>query len=312
MTPASLDNQSPGHCELESITVKKLRVATCQFPVEASIEHNRKAVLRLMDEAADQNADVSHFSECALSGYAGVDIPDSRSIDWEELRNATRDIMQRARELKQWVLLGSTHQLSDGHLPHNCVYVINASGKIANRYDKRFCTGIAGRKTTLDLLQYSPGNRHCVFRIKGVICASLICYDYRFPELYRELKKEKVQVVFQGFHNARTTVVADDTYNIWKTIVPSTMSCRAAENHFWISANNSQARPSRWGSFAVRPDGAITGQLRLHTSSMLMTEMEMRTDFFDAPGPWRERAMNGQLHSGCVVEDPRSSDVTCL
>jgi hypothetical protein len=33
---------------------------------------------------------------------------------------------------------------------------------------------------------------------------------------------------------------------------------------------------------------------------------------FDAPGPWREAAMNGQLHSGDLVSDPRSADVTCL
>lgn len=292
--------------------MKTLRVATCQFSVEADINHNRREVIRLMEQAAADGADVAHFSECALSGYAGVDIPDSQSIDWTSLRIATMEIMQRAGELKLWTLLGSTHQLSNGNLPHNCVYVIDSRGRIVNRYDKRFCTGTDGRKPTFDLVHYSPGNDHCIFKVKGVTCGVLICYDYRFPELYRELKRENVQALFQSFHNARATVVPDERYNIWKTIVPSTMSCRAAENHFWVSANNSQARPSRWGSFAVRPDGAITGTLRLHTRGVLITDMEMRKDFFDAPGPWRERAMDGQLHSGCVPEDTRSSDKRCL
>lgn len=292
--------------------MKSLRVATCQFSVEPEISHNRREILRLMERACQDNADIAHFSECALPGYAGVDIPDSHSINWDELTAATRGIQQRAKELRMWVLLGSTHRLSDGHLPHNCVYVINSRGQIVNRYDKRFCTGTNGRKPTLDLQHYSPGNRDCIFRIKGLNCGVLICYDYRFPELYRELKRENVQIIFQSFHNARQTVVADESYNIWKTIVPSTMSCRAAENHFWISANNSTTRPSRWGSFAVRPDGQITGQLPVHRSGVLITEMDMRKDFFDAPGPWRESAMNGQLHSGCVVDDPRSTDVTCL
>jgi predicted amidohydrolase len=293
--------------------MKTLRVATAQFSVEADIAHNRREVLRLMDRAADERADVIHFSECALSGYAGVDIPDCDAIDWTDLAVATQAIMQRAKELKLWVLLGSTHRLTGGNRPHNSVYVIDSRGQIANRYDKRFCTGTDGRKQTLDLQYYSPGNRHCVFRIKGVTCGVLICYDYRFPELYRDLKRENVQVLFQSFHNARSTVVDDESYNIWKTIVPATMSCRAAENYFWISANNSQARPSRWGSFAVRPDGQITGQLKLHRPDILLTDMELRKDFFDAAGPWRERAMNGQLHSGCVVTgDPRSDDPTCL
>jgi predicted amidohydrolase len=292
--------------------VKSLGVATCQFSVEPKIAHNRKEVLRLMDRAQADGADVAHFSECALSGYAGVEFPDVASLDWDALTAATRDIQQRAKELKLWVLLGSTHQLSAGNKPHNSVYVINDRGRIVNRYDKRFCTGTDGRTPTLDLQHYSPGDRSCVFRIKGINCGVLICYDYRFPELYRDLKREKVQIVFQSFHNARQTVVEDESYNIWKTIVPSTMSCRAAENHFWISANNSTTRPSRWGSFAVQPDGHIVGQLPVHRLGLLITQMEMRKDFFDAPGPWRESAMNGQLHSGCVVNDPRSADATCL
>lgn len=292
--------------------MKSLQVATCQFSIEPEIKHNRKEVLRLMRKAAESNADVVHLSECCLSGYAGVDIPDCGAIDWDELRAATRDIQTLAKELKQWVLLGSTHQLSEGHKPHNCVYVIDAKGKIVNRYDKRFCTGTGGRKPTLDLVHYTPGDRACVFKIKGVTCAVLICYDYRFPELYRDLKRQKVQAIFQSFHNARKTVVEDETYNVWKTIVPATMSCRAAESYFWISANNSTTRPSRWGSFAVRPDGLITGQLPVHRSGVLMTEMEMSSDFFDAPGPWRMSAMDGQLHSGRLVDDERSADVSCL
>ena len=292
--------------------MKSLRVATCQFSVEADIPHNLRETTRLMRKSHAAGADIAHFSECALSGYAGVDIPDAGSIDWLGLTAATQDIQRLARELKLWVLLGSTHRLSSGNRPHNSVYVINSRGRIVNRYDKRFCTGTGGRQPTLDLQHYSPGNRSCVFRVRGITCGILICYDYRFPELYRDLKRDQVQVVFQSFHNARATVVDDQEYNIWKTIVPSTMSCRAAENHFWMSANNSTARPSRWGSFAVRPDGAITGRLAVHRPGLLITDMEMRRDFFDAPGPWRESAMNGQLHSGCPVSDPRSADITCL
>jgi hypothetical protein len=34
--------------------------------------------------------------------------------------------------------------------------------------------------------------------------------------------------------------------------------------------------------------------------------------YFDAPGLWRDAAMQGQLHSGNLVADPRSRDLTCL
>jgi predicted amidohydrolase len=291
---------------------KSIRVATCQFSVEGEIAHNRRAILEQIAEAADQQADVAHFSECALSGYAGVDIPSTADIDWNELQSATRDIASAAKRRKIWVLLGSTHHLDDRVKPHNCVYVISPQGKIVDRYDKRFCTGQAGRQATFDLCYYTPGNRAVTFEIKGVKCGVGICYDYRFPELYRELKRLGVQVLFQSFHNARSSVVADPKFNIWKTIVPATMQCRAAENHFWVSANNSTARPSKWASFTVQPDGQIVGRLKLHRSGVLITDMAMTGNFFDAPALWREAAMNQTLHSGSLVQHPRSADVTCL
>lgn len=293
--------------------MKTLRVATCQFSVEADIAHNRRWVLKQIQQAAQQGAQVAHFSECALSGYAGVDIPDTTTLDWDRLTSATRDIQQAAKQHKVWVLLGSTHRLTGTHKPHNSVYVIDSKGSIAGRYDKRYCTGEGDPKPTMDLSHYSSGNHFTTFRIGGVTCGVLICYDYRFPELYREYKRLGVDVLFQSFHNARTTVVADQRYNIWKTIVPATMSCRAAENHFWVSANNSTARPSRWASFAVRPDGQIVGRLSLHRPGVLITEMQIAKGmYFDAPGPWRESTMNGQLNSGRLITDPRSADLTCL
>lgn len=292
--------------------MKTLRVATCQFSVEGQVERNRRWVLKQLRQAADDGADVVHFSECALSGYAGVDIPSVAALNWHELEAATRDVMAEAKARRVWVVLGSTHRLDERHKPHNCVYVISPQGQIVDRYDKRFCTGQDGKKATLDLCHYSPGNRFVTFCVKGITCGVAICYDYRFPELYRGYKRLGVEVMFQSFHNARKTVVADAKYNIWKTIVPATMQCRAAENHFWFSANNSTARPSCWGSFAVRPDGAIVGRLPRHRAGMLMTDMTLDPNCFDAPALWRGSAMDGQLHSGHLVDHARSRDVSSL
>lgn len=292
--------------------MQSLRVATCQFPVEADIAGNLRFTLRQIRQAAAQGARLVHFSECALSGYAGVEFSDMSQLDWDQLVAATGDIQQAARHAGVWVVLGSTHRLSGRHKPHNCLYVIDPDGQIVDRYDKRFCTGSGGRHPTMDLSHYAPGDHPVTFTVDGITCGILICYDYRFPELYREYCRLDVKILLQSFHNARSTVVDDQDYNIWRTIVPSTMSCRAAENHMWISANNSTARPSRWASFAVRPDGQIVGRLKLHRPGVLVTDMLLDPDLFDAPGPWRQRVIAGTLHSGAPVKDPRSSDVTCL
>ena len=128
--------------------MKSLRVATCQFSVEPDIEHNRRAIIRQIEQASIKGADVIHFSECALSGYVGVDLPDLAALDWDQLTEATLDIQAAAKKAKVWVLLGSTHRLSGKHKPHNSIYIIDPRGKIVNRYDKRFCTGtLKGKKT---------------------------------------------------------------------------------------------------------------------------------------------------------------------
>ena len=289
-----------------------ITIASCQFSVESDLAHNLQAILAQLDEAADRGARVVHFSETALSGYAGVDIPSTGSIDWNQLRAATEQVCQRAAEHNVWVLLGSTHPLGDGAGPHNSVYVINDQGRIVERYDKRFCTGTLDPEPNLDLEHYSPGNHSTVFDVDGYRCGLLICYDYRFPELYRDLGRQGVELLFQSFHNARREQADHDAYNIWQQIVPATMMCRAATNHFWISATNSMARCSSWPSFIVAPDGSLVDQLPEHTDAVLISRVDQDQEYWDASAPWRDRSVNGQLHSGTAVDHPRSTDRTCL
>ena len=287
---------------------KPLRIASCQFPVEPDISFNRDQILAQVQQAASQGARVVHFSEAALSGYAGVDFPDISHLDWEQLRTASQDIIEEAARQGVWVLLGSTHRLSNDHRPHNSVYVINDQGSIVERYDKRFCTGRLEPACELDLLHYSPGNHATVFDVDGYRCGVLICYDYRFPELYRDLKRRGVEIVFQSFHNARRSQADHEAGNIWESVVPATMICRAATNHFWISATNSAARYSSWGNFFALPNGALAGQLPPHETDILFTNIDPQDDYWDAAAPWRDRSIQGQLHSGELVQDARSAD----
>jgi deaminated glutathione amidase len=288
----------------------KLRVAGCQFAVAGDIEFNRRQILAQIDEAAAAGARVVQFPEAALSGYAGVDVPDFSRLDWDALRRATDDIRHAAATRKVWVLLGSAHQLSDTNRPHNSVYVISDEGRTADRYDKRFCTGADGPQPEMDLKFYSPGDHAATFEVDGHRCGVLICYDYRFPELYRDLKRRGVEVVFQSFHNARRDHQTFRHRNIWKQIVPATMMCHAATNHFWVLAVNSSAKYSMWANFFVRPDGRIAGRLELHEPGVLIGEIDPELELWDAPAPWRTRAMQGTLHSGELVDDPRSRDRT--
>ncbi len=304
----------------------RLTVATCQFPVDSDIRRNLRYVSRQIQTAKDRGAHVAHFPEASLSGYAGVDFPSHEGLDWPLLRECTRRVLDLARQFHIWVILGSAHRLTGDHKPHNSLYIIDDRGELVDRYDKMFCAG--DRSGTIgDLAHYTPGDHFSVFSIKGVRCGALICHDYRYPELYREYKRRGVQLMFHSYHaghipperfKAMRETVGDGTrtLNPGSTIpgitMPATMIAEAANNHVWISCPNSSARESCWPSFFVRPDGIVTGRLRLNTTGVLVSEVNTDEQLYDSTVDWRDRAMDGIFHSGALVRDRRSDDRTRL
>lgn len=273
----------------------KVRVATCQFPVSGNIRRNADRIIDQITVASGRRADVVHFPETGLPGYGGMDYGSWDNFDWDLLYRATGEIISLARRKKVWVILGSTHRLSSGHLPHNSLYAISPEGMIVDRYDKRFCTGG-------DLKFYSPGDHFTVFDINGVRCGMLICYDVRFPELYREYKKLEVQLVFDSFYNARAKGPG-----IHRIIMRPSLQARAATNYLWISASNSSAYYS-WPSVFIQPDGVILGQLNANRPGVMVNTADTTRDYYDASRQHRDRAMEGVLNSGSLVDDPRSRE----
>ncbi len=275
----------------------KLKIAACQFPVSADIAENCRWIKKYMQRAKSGGADIAHFPEAAISGYCGVDWKDLDGFDWDELVRQTRDIMSLAAKLKIWVAAGSMHRLSGKNRPHNCLYLIGPDGSIVDRYDKRFCTGN-------DLKFYTPGDRSVTFRLKGVRCGLAICFDLRFPELYRDMKRQGVQLILQSFYNAR-----QDGPSIHTHIMRQTMQAHAATNYFWVSMANSSAYYSPYPSCFIQPDGKIARQLRRNKPGVMVNEVDTSTEFYDASAEFRQMAMDGKLTNGPgMLSDPRSID----
>ncbi|HWZ89206.1 MAG TPA: nitrilase-related carbon-nitrogen hydrolase, partial [Polyangiaceae bacterium] len=201
-----------------------------------------------------------------------------------------------------------------------------ANGALVDRYDKRFCSGDRAQNVG-DLAHYSPGDHGSVFKVAGVLCATLICYEYRFPELYREYKRQGVELVFHSYHAGHIgprrlammrKMVGHDApkRNPGSTLpeitMPAAMHVAAANNYVWISCSNTSARESCWPSFFVRPDGVATGKLRRNVAGVLISNVNPREKYYDSTAAWRERAMRGVFHSGKLLRDRRSDDRTRL
>jgi deaminated glutathione amidase len=293
--------------------VTVVKVATCQFPVSADIEQNAGWLTRQMHEAARQGARIAHFPEGALSGYAGTDFETFTGFDWDTLARATAGIQERARELGIWVAAGSAHRFSGVSAPHNSLYVISDSGEIIERYDKRFLGGA-------DPDHYSPGSHFSTWVMDGIRCGALICYDYRFPELYRHYAAFDVQLMLHSFHagNASPERVAAISAAIGSEhaplnpaatltypgiTMPAVMTASAACNNMWISCPNSSAPESLWPAFFVRSDGITTGRLERNVPGVLISTVDTGQDLYDSTRAWRRRAVDGILHSGELSQD---------
>ncbi len=278
-----------------------LKIATCQFAVGSSIKRNSNNICRLIQKAGKLGADIVHFSECALSGYVGTDFPEFDGYDWELLKEQTRKIMDLAERLNIWVVLGSTHRLTAPNKPHNSLYLINPKGSIVNRYDKRFCT-------PGDLHRLTPGNRFVNFDINGVKCSLLICFDLRFPELYRALYKKDVNCILQSFYNAKQSGPSIHTH-----IMRQTMQAHAACNHFWVSMANASGYYCPYPSSFIQPDGRIISQLKANRSGVMVNTVDLHKEFYDPMAKFRDTAVAGILSNGPEkIDDPRSKTVTCL
>jgi len=276
-----------------------LKVATCQFAVSGSIRRNARQICEFLRKAKKANADIVHFSECALSGYVGTDFPSFDGYDWQLLKEETEKIMALVARLKLWVVLGSTHQLTKANKPHNSLYLIKPSGRIVDRYDKRFCT-------PGDLKRLTPGSRFVNFTVNGVKCSLLICFDLRFPELYRKLYKQGVSCVLQSFYNARQKGPSIHTH-----IMRQTMQCRAPTKYFWASMANSSAYYSPYPSCFIQPDGKIVRQLRANRPGMMVNKVDLKKKFYDPMADFRGMAINGKLNnSPKILKGARSKNTT--
>jgi predicted amidohydrolase len=239
-----------------------------------------------MQRAKKAGADIAHFPECAISGYIGFDFANFDGFDWELLKEETLKIAALAGKLKLWIVLGSVHLLTAPDKPYNCLYLINPDGEIVDRYDKRFCT--AG-----ELRRFTPGDRFAFFTINGVKCSLLICFDLRFPELYRALYKQGVNCVFQSFYNARQKDPSVHTH-----IMRQTMQTHAATNHFWVSMSNASGYYSPYPSCFIQPDGVIVKQLKQNKPGVMVNAVDLSKSFYDPMAGFREIAIAGKLTNG--------------
>jgi omega-amidase len=127
-------------------------------------------------KAKTSGADLLVLPEMCVSGF---------TMDAEQFAEpadgpSVRALSKIAAENKLWIIAGLSMHRDGKYL--NSAVAFAPDGSVAATYDKQRLFGYA-KETDV----YSAGDKPCIIEISGVSFALFVCFDLRFPELFREV-----------------------------------------------------------------------------------------------------------------------------
>jgi deaminated glutathione amidase len=166
------------------------KVAAIQMTSSHIVADNLAAAGELLREAKDAGADIA----CLPENFAFIGLRDADKLQVAEADGAGAAqsfLSDAARQLKLWILGGTIVIRRDtDRRVTNSSLLIDASGKRVARYDKihLFDVSIPGRDEQYRESTHTAPGREIVIADTPVGKLGLsVCYDMRFPELYRQL-----------------------------------------------------------------------------------------------------------------------------
>ena len=254
-----------------------LHTATIQMVSATTLQANLDAAHALLVQAAREGAELAVLPEYfCLMGH--------RESDKLALREAFGDgaiqrfLADTARELGLWIV-GGTLPLrteADAQRVRNASLAFSPSGECVARYDKIHLFSFDnGRERYDEARVIEPGDRPVSFELvardgRRWRIGLSVCYDLRFPELYRQLAAQGADVLLVPSAFTYTTGQAH-----WETL----LRARAIENLAWVLAAAQGGRHENgrrtWGhSMAVDPWGAVMGLRDQEGAGLVLATLE--------------------------------------
>jgi predicted amidohydrolase len=111
------------------------------------------------------------------------------AIDTEDRSAPLRQLQALGKELGIWLHVGSLAMKLPSGKVANRSYLITPQGEIAAHYDKlhMFDVDLAGGESYRESRNFDPGNKAVLADLPWGRLGMSICYDLRFPALYRAL-----------------------------------------------------------------------------------------------------------------------------
>ena len=211
-------------------------VAAIQMTSGHVVADNLAVAATLLREAKEAGAQIA----CLPENFCFIGLKDA-----DKLRVAEPDgdgpvqsfLAATAREFKMWILGGTIVLRGDtDRRVANTSLLFDADGRRVARYDKihLFDVTIPGRNEQyLESSHVTPGNATVVADTPVGRLGLSVCYDMRFPEMYRDLVSQGAQWLAMP---AAFTVPTGRAH--WETL----LRARAIENLCYVAA------PAQWGT----------------------------------------------------------------
>jgi predicted amidohydrolase len=197
-------------------------------------------------------------------------LPMLASVEDDIVVRGLRDL---ANQLKIEILIGSALvKRSDGQAANRAV-LIAADGAITATYDKihMFDVDLPNGETARESRTYTPGEAAVAVDAAFGRLGLTICYDMRFPHLYRALAKAGAEVIAAPAAFTRPTGEAH-----WEVL----LRARAIETGAFVlaAAQGGFHEDGRgtWGrSMAVAPWGEVIGKLDHDEPGVLIADLDL-------------------------------------
>lgn len=222
-----------------------MKIAMLQMEIVAGDrEGNTGKGLALVAEAAAK-ADVIILPEIWTTGYALKNVAAAAEHTDGPLMTRLAGI---AGSQRVHIIAGSVPVSRNGRV-YNTTLVIDRQGTVVASYEKVHLFSLYGEERF-----FAPGTKLGMLALDNMTAGVAICYDLRFPELFRSLALQGAQAVFvpAGWPAARG--------HHWRTLAQA----RAIENHLYVCAVNCvgsyKGSPFYGHSLLVDPEGVILAE----------------------------------------------------
>lgn len=211
-----------------------MSVAVLQLSAGDRLSANLERMEQVADEAAHAGAEVLVLPE----GFAYMGPESGKRPLAETIPDPQAPIQQAltglVRRHQVTVVAGGFPETTrDPARPHNTCLVLDPTGELARYRKIHLFDVIVGERGFRESEATAPGDRAVVCTISGFTTGLSICYDLRFPELYRELVGAGAEVI--AVPSAFTAVTGRDHWHVL-------LRTRAIETQCYVLA------AAQWGT----------------------------------------------------------------